>query len=416
MTHYLVQIRFFGRAKKEIKNIIKELDREFGTLKHRPVPHITLLGPFYTKNQDRLVSDFKKVCEVKENLMNFKVRGYDTFEDNNVVYADIRPDEKLRNFRKTLADELKSYCNLKDRDLKEKYELHSTLANHLPSRKFRKVKKYLEDKPDLDFDHIVIRVTLLRNKKILKEYDFMLNKLLDRRKAKSGKTLNKSFNQLEEHLEHPEKPISEIDLEKDLNINLEEPDSLPKKIWRRIKGRKRAFFTADLHLHHKNIIKYCNRPFDSVKEMNETLVDNWNKKVNDTDIVFYLGDLTWYKNLHKYLKRLNGKIHFIKGNHEKEGQIDFFSFEETNFYNKLILKYKERRFLLVHNPEDVPEDWDEWVIHAHHHNNDTERYPLVNYENKTVNVSTEMTDYEPISFKKILEKINTSHYDEFELV
>ena len=53
------------------------------------------------------------------------------------------------------------------------------------------------------------------------------------------------------------------------------------------------WFTSDLHLNHMNILKYepISRPFDTVEEMNETLIGNWNACVKDDDTVFILGDL-----------------------------------------------------------------------------------------------------------------------------
>ena len=51
------------------------------------------------------------------------------------------------------------------------------------------------------------------------------------------------------------------------------------------------FFTSDLHFSHANIIKYCQRPFDSVAEMNDALIENWNARVQHDDIVYVLGDM-----------------------------------------------------------------------------------------------------------------------------
>ncbi len=80
----------------------------------------------------------------------------------------------------------------------------------------------------------------------------------------------------------------------------------------------RTFFTADCHLGHRNIIKYCKRPFDSVKEMDNTIIDNWNSKVTNEDKVYHLGDFT-FKNrfgFENYVKRLNGEIIFLRGDHD----------------------------------------------------------------------------------------------------
>lgn len=52
-----------------------------------------------------------------------------------------------------------------------------------------------------------------------------------------------------------------------------------------------VYFTSDLHLGHENVIKLCNRPFDSIEEMDEALIRNWNRKVTNGDTVYVLGDL-----------------------------------------------------------------------------------------------------------------------------
>jgi len=76
------------------------------------------------------------------------------------------------------------------------------------------------------------------------------------------------------------------------------------------------FFTADTHFGHANIIKYCNRPFRNVFEMDDVLIDNWNSKVGVNDIVYHLGDFCM-GNEKKYLEALHGKIIFIEGSHDK---------------------------------------------------------------------------------------------------
>ena len=41
----------------------------------------------------------------------------------------------------------------------------------------------------------------------------------------------------------------------------------------------KLFFTSDHHFGHDNIIKFCNRPFEDVREMNQVLIERWNKKI-----------------------------------------------------------------------------------------------------------------------------------------
>jgi len=80
-----------------------------------------------------------------------------------------------------------------------------------------------------------------------------------------------------------------------------------------------VWFISDPHFGHKNIIKYCNRPFDSVELMDEVLIKNWNDSISDGDIVFCLGDFSLTSNLKtiQILERLNGNKVLIRGNHEK---------------------------------------------------------------------------------------------------
>lgn len=77
------------------------------------------------------------------------------------------------------------------------------------------------------------------------------------------------------------------------------------------------FFTADLHLNHKNIIKYCNRPFNSVHDMNDAIINNWNQKVTANDEVYILGDCS-FSNSRYLLNSLNGIKHLVIGDHDSD--------------------------------------------------------------------------------------------------
>ncbi|MHA1402035.1 MAG: hypothetical protein ACTSQE_16930 [Candidatus Heimdallarchaeaceae archaeon] len=79
------------------------------------------------------------------------------------------------------------------------------------------------------------------------------------------------------------------------------------------------FFTADEHYYHTNIIKYCNRPFSSVEEMNEVLIQNHNRVVKNGDIVVHAGDFSFANRdkTEKIIKQLNGAHIFLKGDHDK---------------------------------------------------------------------------------------------------
>lgn len=80
------------------------------------------------------------------------------------------------------------------------------------------------------------------------------------------------------------------------------------------------FFTSDLHFGHRNVIRFCNRPWQDEKEMNSGLIDNWNSVVGDNDIVFVLGDSFWFndsQSIKRVISKLNGKdIYVLPGNHD----------------------------------------------------------------------------------------------------
>lgn len=79
--------------------------------------------------------------------------------------------------------------------------------------------------------------------------------------------------------------------------------------------------TSDTHFFHKNILKYNpdSRPFTNVQEMNEALIERWNSLVKPDDIIYHLGDFAFAspKKIEGILKRLNGRIRGVFGNHDQ---------------------------------------------------------------------------------------------------
>lgn len=82
-----------------------------------------------------------------------------------------------------------------------------------------------------------------------------------------------------------------------------------------------VFFTSDTHFGHSRIIELSKRPFKDVQEMDETMIARWNAKVAPTDLVYHLGDFAVGGDVYgddalPYLRRLNGKVTLIVGNHD----------------------------------------------------------------------------------------------------
>lgn len=166
-------------------------------------------------------------------------------------------------------------------------------------------------------------------------------------------------------------------------------------------SEKSIFVTSDLHLNHENIIKYCQRPFSSAREMNRVLINNWNHIISPNDTVYFVGDMAM-GNSDRFISVLNGNIFFIWGNHDVTADPD-------GNYESLTLSYREIDFLFVHNPKDAPKDFDGWIIHGHHHNNFPRKFPFFNPEMRRINASVEMTNYAPVELNficKLIEKGN----------
>lgn len=394
MTHYLIEFRFHGSAKYEIKKLIEEVNRKFELKSKKAVPHITLVGPFSTDNEAKLIRDFDQLCS-NNSLVGFEIDGINTFDDNKVVYFDVNPSREMEEFRWNLAQTLKSYCQLSEFDYKRKYEFHSTIAMKLPDDKFVDIKKYVNRKRSMKFKHKMVRATLIKNGLILQEYDFLLRRSLNRELAKNRDIYTHTLNLLDAYFEGRYNPGDYV------SKRIEVP---PKTILDNIMGlfrKPKVFITSDLHLDHANIIKYCSRPFLNVADMNKTLVANWNNTIDNKDTVYFLGDLAFGSNNRStdyWLKQLNGNIFFIKGSHDVSDRI--------KFYDSFTLEYANHNFFLTHRPEDIPFNWNGWSICGHIHNNNVRTYPFIDKENKRINISIELTNYKPVDMDYIIKHID----------
>lgn len=366
-SSYLIEIRLLGKAKYETRELILKTSRDYQININRPVPHITLVGGFSTNDEAKLIRDFESISR-KFGSIHYVIEGVDTFPDTGVVYLDVQPSLELITYRRELRDKLRKYCNLGLYDFKEPFEFHSTIAMHLGRKKAEEIKRKTDH--DKRYSHRMLRATLLKNGKILAEYDFCLRRMLDRNKALSKQVLSETFEKCMNERKPPQ-----------------------------------VFVISDLHLGHANIIKYCNRPFSNVYEMNKALVYNWNSTIRKDDIVYFLGDLAYGRNssTDRWLHKLNGKIIFLKGNHDESNSIELL--------DHLIVESDGFKFYLTHDPANIPNNWNGWVIHGHVHNNSRDydikrKYPYINYAKKRVNVSVELTNYKPLKLSTIIKQIN----------
>lgn len=113
-------------------------------------------------------------------------------------------------------------------------------------------------------------------------------------------------------------------------------------------------FTADTHYNHANIIKYCNRPFKTVQEMNDCMVDKTNQIIQPNDTLWHLGDLAW---LHpeEILDKINCRhINLVFGNHDiriKQRLSQLEKQKRITIYKGFVdLKINGQKITLCHYP------------------------------------------------------------------
>lgn len=157
------------------------------------------------------------------------------------------------------------------------------------------------------------------------------------------------------------------------------------------------FFTSDTHFGHYNIIRYCKRPYKSAQEMDIDLVERWNAKVGPSDIVYHLGDFS-FGNVAHYRSLLNGKIHLILGNHDRE-PIELYKevFDDVSIYKRLNIK--GQKIILFHYPIA---SWDckshgSWHLYGHVH----EKPVNCLSDALALNVGVDMLNFAPISLEEL---------------
>ena len=174
------------------------------------------------------------------------------------------------------------------------------------------------------------------------------------------------------------------------------------------------YFTADTHFSH-DVNQYFKRPYDSVDQMNESLIKNWNLCVNNNDEIYILGDFYAGDNVFEFeniLKRLNGKKYLIKGNHDKyldSNVINNYFEWVKNYY---VINYQNINMVLFHYPILI---WDGYFegnsihLYGHVHNmlgNKSEQEKLENMlGKKAMNVGVDVNNYKPISIEEIIKKL-----------
>jgi len=188
------------------------------------------------------------------------------------------------------------------------------------------------------------------------------------------------------------------------------------------------FFTGDTHFKEEGVIIRSNRPFIDIEEHDKVLIANWNSVVTPNDDVYHLGDFAYnpfYRNSSKdtedkayetfaaILEQLNGRIHWIYGNHDpiKKKNLmsalkQYFVWTGTQLEISIRdedLERKNQKIVLHHCPW---EDWynkesSSWQLHAHTHNKLPDRPDLLR-----IDVGVDCHNYTPVSYEQLKEKMS----------
>ena len=168
------------------------------------------------------------------------------------------------------------------------------------------------------------------------------------------------------------------------------------------------YFTADLHFGHSNIIQHCGRPFCSVEEMDQALLENWNRRVRTNDTIYILGDFMFFcKDPESYLRQLSGKKHLIVGNHDrvwmKKVRVEDH-FESVQ--SMLEISDGTHYLTLCHYPMMT---WNRvshgsYMIYGHIHNNTGGQYwPLLHQMDQALNAGVDVNRFMPVTFEEMVE-------------
>lgn len=168
-----------------------------------------------------------------------------------------------------------------------------------------------------------------------------------------------------------------------------------------------VYYTADLHLGHANVIRFDKRPFASVEEMDQTLIENWNSRVTDRDKVYIVGDLIYRseKPAEWYLEKLRGIKYLVIGNHDKA----ILENESARSYFEVIDKMMhitdgKRQICMCHFPVV---EWNGYFrgyyhIFGHIHNARNRAFQVMREETRALNAGCMINQYIPVTFEELM--------------
>lgn len=171
------------------------------------------------------------------------------------------------------------------------------------------------------------------------------------------------------------------------------------------------FFTSDTHYGHQNIIRFCNRPFGSLDEMNETMIERWNSRVKHGDVVYHIGDFALrlgVPEVEAIVRRLNGEVHLVLGNHDLKNKsvLRARGFAEKVDYKEL--KIDDLKIVMCHYPFMT---WNKshhgsWDLHGHCHGS----LPR-DMKARRLDVGVDCWNFAPISFEEVRSEMDKVKFE-----
>jgi 2'-5' RNA ligase len=204
-TSYLLELRLSGSARKYVEQTVFDVSNQFdvkGVTRKRVVPHVTIIGPIRTSYEQKLIHEIIKTC-TKYDLMTIKFSGFTSFGNwlfgNRVLAIEIEPSQNLELLRSEIVQKISKFCQLSKFDT-EKWKPHVTIAFKDIDKKYKQIKSFLEDRNCPEIQHHILRITLLKNAKILFEYDFLQRRTLNRQESLNRQTKKLTIKLLKDRI------------------------------------------------------------------------------------------------------------------------------------------------------------------------------------------------------------------------
>ena len=166
-------------------------------------------------------------------------------------------------------------------------------------------------------------------------------------------------------------------------------------------------YISDLHFGHNNILKYDNRPFKDVDEMDHVMIELWNGRVQSDDTVYIIGDVC-HKSGHSsawYLRQLKGHKYLIIGNHDDPVLKNPEAMDMLDGIESMMeIHDGDKHVCLCHYPII---EWNSyyhgsWHIYGHIHNRRDETYEIMEKKKRALNAGCMINNYMPVSFNELV--------------